>query len=47
MNKEELKRLLDSIETEKIESFKISYRKEKSYGYYCENNQLHTITYNQ
>jgi len=47
MKTEELKQLLDSIEIEKIESFKISYRKEKSYGYYNENNQLHTISYNQ
>lgn len=47
MKKEELKQLLDSIEIEKIESFKISYRKEKAYGYYNENNQIRTITYNQ
>lgn len=48
MSKEELKQLLDSLTIEEIESFEISYKRQKSYGMYCnDEDRTQTITYNK
>ncbi len=47
MRKEELKKLLDSLEIENIESFEINYKKEKDrYGIYYQENTTQKISYN-
>lgn len=46
MDKEELKRMLDNLTIEKIESFEINYKREKSYGMY-NSNETQTIMYNK
>lgn len=48
MSKEELKNLLDSMTIGEIESFEISYKREKRYGPYSdERHRTQTITYNK
>lgn len=47
MSKEELKQLLDSLTIIEIESFEISYKKEKSYGMYNDESKTRKITYNK
>ena len=47
MNKEELKEFINSLKIEQIESFEISYKREKDYGMYNDRNKTQTITYNK
>ena len=46
MSKEELKQLLDSLTIVEIESFEMSYKKEKSCGMYSGESKIQKIAYN-